>query len=98
MPQYEKDNKEYYFHNEGLLLIKNTIPSRKFFKSVEQYIFGKNNWKGWNIDTEALEESYKSNNISLGFLSNKYKDREFKNDSYMWSGDSINKYNEKFNK
>lgn len=95
VPQTESDQ-EYYFHNEGLLLIKNTNSSKKFFKDVENYIFYNERWKGWNIDTEALESSYKNNNISLGFLSDRYKDREFRDDAYMWSGDSINKYNEKF--
>ena len=95
VPQTEK-GQEYYFHNEGLLLIKNTNQSKKFFKYVEEYIFNEKKWIGWNIDTEALEAAYKDNNISLGFLSDKYKDRKFRDDSFMWSGDSINKYNEKF--
>ena len=34
--------------------------------------------------------------LKVGYLDDAYKDREFNDDSYMWSGDSIHKYNTKF--
>ena len=89
---------EYYFHNEGLLLINNNDKTQVFFKDVEDYIFNQNKrCFEWNIDSEALENVYKDNKIELGFLDNSYKDKKFSDDAYMWSGDTTNKFDNKFN-
>ncbi len=87
---------EYYFHNEGLLLIKNTNKSKVFFKEIERYIFNNKRYEEWNVDSEALEYTQEKYPLSLGFLDILYKDKHFNKDAYMWSGDSINKFNKKF--
>ena len=95
VPTIEEDV-EYYFHNEGLLLIKNTKKSKVFFKEVEDYIFTGESCFEWNVDSEALEKIQEKYPIELGFLNTSYKDKEFNTDAYMWSGDSTNKFNNKF--
>ncbi len=44
-----------------------------------------------------MQYSYQTNPIDIGLLDDSYKDREFNNKSYMWSGDGVNKYKNKFN-
>lgn len=96
VPTYIDGNTELWY-NEGLLHISNTSQSVLFFKEVESYIFDSGRYFEWNIDSEALGECFtKRQNLRVGYLDSAYKDKEFNDDSYMWSGDSINKYNDKF--
>ena len=88
---------EYYFHNEGLLLIGNNEKSRTFFKDVESYIFDSERYFEWNVDSEALENVHENCPLNLGFLDTTYKDKEFNDDAYMWSGDTTNKFDKRFN-
>ena len=88
---------EYYFHNEGLLLIGNSNESRNFFGKIEDYIFNNGErYLEWNVDSEALENVYKDSNLSLGFIDKLYKDTEFSEEAYMWSGDTNSKYDKRF--
>lgn len=85
------------WYNEGLLHICNTPQSVIFFKDVESFIFNSGRHFEWNIDSEALGKCFaRRQDLRIGYLDDAYKDREFNDDSYMWSGDSIGKYNEKF--
>ena len=88
---------EYFFHNEGLLLIGNSDASKDFFQRVEDYIFetGKRCFE-WNVDSEALENVYEESDINLGFIDKLYKDTEFSKDAFMWSGDTTSKYDKRF--
>lgn len=85
------------FKNEGLLMITNKGPANTYFKCVHDYIFNDNNYKQWNIDSIAMQSAYQANPINIGLLDDSYKDREFNIKSYMWSGDGVNKYTNKFN-
>ena len=72
-----------------------TNPTEK--KDVEDFIFDSGRYFEWNIDSEALGRCYDDyQELRVGHLGDTYKDKEFRDDSYMWSGDSINKYNDKF--
>jgi hypothetical protein len=96
VPAYIDDKIELWF-NEGLLHIGNTPESIGFFKNVEDFIFGSGRYFEWNIDSEALGKCFTQRpGLRVGHLDDTYKDREFNDDSYMWSGDSVCKYNEKF--
>ena len=96
VPTYTGDRVELWY-NEGLLHICNTTESVIFFKSVENFIFDSGRYFEWNIDSEALGVCFAERpDLKVGYLNNTYKDREFNDDSYMWSGDSIHKYNTKF--
>jgi len=96
VPTYIDGNTELWY-NEGLLHISNTPQSVLFFKEVEDFIFDSDRYFEWNIDSEALGECFaRRQNLRVGYLDDAYKDKEFDDDSYMWSGDSINKYNDKF--
>jgi hypothetical protein len=96
VPTYINGNTELWY-NEGLLHISNTPQSVLFFKEVEDFIFDSDRYFEWNIDSEALGECFAGRqNLRVGYLDDAYKDKEFDDDSYMWSGDSINKYNDKF--
>ena len=96
VPTYIDDRVELWY-NEGLLHISNTSRAVIFFKKVEEYIFDSGRYFEWNIDSEALGKCYEDcTALQVGYLDDSYKDKEFKDDAYMWSGDSINKYNEKF--
>ncbi|GEM_PF-4102090 len=96
VPTYTS-NKIELWYNEGLLHIGNTPQSVLFFKDVENFIFNSGRHFEWNIDSEALDRCFaKRQDLRVGYLDNTYKDREFNDDSYMWSGDSICKYNERF--
>lgn len=91
------DNRVELWHNEGLLNISNTPEAVTFFKNVEDFIFDSGRHFEWNIDSEALGKCYEGyQELRVGHLDDAYKDKEFRDDSYMWSGDSINKYNDKF--
>lgn len=95
--QNKATNSIEYFKNEGLLMINNTHNSRNYFQLVHDYIFYDDRYKQWNVDSEAMNHVYSENTINIGLLDTRYKDREACDESYMWSGDSINKYKYKFN-
>ena len=96
VPTYMDDRVELWY-NEGLLHISNTPEAVTFFKDVEDFIFESGRYFEWNIDSEALGKCFTERlDLKVGYLDDAYKDREFNDDSYMWSGDSIHKYNTKF--
>tara|TARA_R110002074_G_scaffold133634_1_gene277336 strand:+ start:12188 stop:12958 length:771 start_codon:yes stop_codon:yes gene_type:complete len=92
----ENYNREDFFKNEGMLLFVNTKDTITFLNNVCNGIFTDLNYLNWNIDSKILTEEYNRKKISINFLDYSYKDRNMQDNSYMWSGDSINKYKSKF--
>ena len=84
------------FNNEGLLLITNTMRALNFFTKVHDYIYTGDNYLEWDIDTEALTETYSSSNLSIGHLEQTYKDKKHLDESIMWSGDGPRKKQPRF--
>lgn len=84
--------------NEGMLLIKNTDISRKFWFEVEQTIFEDNNWLEWNQDSNILNKLLNNEfkDLKIYDCDTRYKDGECNDDSYIWSGESVTKSNKKF--
>jgi len=85
----------YMFRNEGLLVINNGNYIRDYFTTIRDHIFNGDDYLDWDIDTIALQQFY-SEEIKVGFLDDKFKDRLHHDESYMWSGDGIHKYKPKF--
>jgi lipopolysaccharide biosynthesis glycosyltransferase len=84
------------FNNEGLLLITNTARSVSFFNKVHDHIYTGDNYLEWDIDTEALTETFSNSNISIGHLEQTYKDKKHLEESIMWSGDGPRKKQTRF--
>lgn len=89
------ENNDDIFSNEGFLLFKNTKVIKKYISKIVNYIFTENNFTDWNADHYALHK-FKTNDIDVHLLDEKYKDRNHLHDSIMWTGDANNKYKEKF--
>lgn len=84
------------FNNEGLLLIANTVRALSFFNKVHDYIYTDDKHLEWDIDTEALTETYSDSNLSIGHLEQTYKDKKHLDESIMWSGDGPRKKQTRF--
>jgi hypothetical protein len=87
--------KTYMFRNEGLLVINNRDYIHEYFTTVRDHIFNGDDYIDWDIDSLALQQFY-SEEIKVGLLDDKFKDRLHHHESYMWSGDGINKYKDTF--
>ena len=84
------------WNNEGLLLINNTTSSKNFFQSVHDQIFSGTTFYEWDCDTRILSATYEKSDLDIGLLEQSFKDRAHGPDTYMWSGDGLNKTSKKF--
>lgn len=97
---YKNETEEHMrcLFNEGMLLIRNTDTSRRFWREIEQYIFKDSNWLEWNQDSNILNRllNHDYKNLKIFDCDSKYKDGDCDDDSYIWSGESVTKSNQKF--
>ena len=63
---------------------------------VHDLVFDGNTFHEWDCDTRILSKTYETNDISIGLLEQGYKDRSHLPDTYMWSGDGLNKTSKQF--
>lgn len=84
------------FHNEGLLLINNTLNSQEYFQTIHDKIFHEGKFLEWDADTEILSETYQPTRLNIQKIDKTYKDKQHNPESYMWSGDGPRKKSSKF--
>jgi lipopolysaccharide biosynthesis glycosyltransferase len=88
------DNGE-YFMNEGLLMFSNNELTYQFVQNVRDQIFTDDNWLRWDADSEALVDNF-IDDLKIIDLGYEYKDRSHSDDAFMWSGDALSKFKQKF--
>lgn len=89
---YDKDVGLFYLENEvksGIIYVRNTEISRKFFVDVEHLLnkLGVFKWYSDQISLTNIYNQYNNDtNIKISQLDIKYLDWYFKDDSYIWTG------------
>ncbi|MAF24353.1 hypothetical protein CL634_02020 [bacterium] len=82
----------------GLFTIKNNHRTRAFFKTMERKISAPAELYDWEADQTLFNETYQeTKDLSVYCLPKKFKDEEFSDNSFIWSGAGEHKFQaEKF--
>lgn len=82
------------FFDEGIFISNNTEKSISYLTQIVSDI--EHEFIDWDCDSRILYKR-RSGDMKILSLDAKFKDKTFSNDSYMWSGDCVGKYNTIFN-